>query len=95
MTVPRGKKPADAPVVKAQPEKPAPKQRKPRTWDFEGRIALADKKISQLEKLIKNRQAILQKTETLADKRREALAKTEAVLAQQQAKRSALSSLKK
>ncbi len=85
--MPRGKKPAGAPVVEAQPGKPAPKKRKPRTWDFEGRIALADKKIAQLEKLIKNRQAVLEKTEALAGKRREALAKTEAVLAQQQAKK--------
>ncbi len=82
--MPRGKKaaPAKPPVVVKET-----KTRKQRTTDPDERIALVDKRIDELEKTIADRRALIAKTETVLDQRRDALVKTEEMLASAQAKK--------
>lgn len=70
------------------------KARKPRTVDPDERLALVDAEIARFERLIGERIDLLEKTEALAQERRDALAKTQAKLNALQAKRERIISLK-
>lgn len=70
------------------------KIRKARTVDLDERLKLVDDQIERFSNLVSNRKALLEKTETLAQERREALAKTEQKLSDLQGKRSRIINLK-
>ena len=77
--------PVVEPVVEAPIEYPV-KTRKPYP-NHEVRIAMADAKITQLERLIEDRKALLERAESLAQQRRVSLEKTEQLLQAQVEKR--------
>ena len=73
------------PVAEAPKGQPV-KMRKPYP-NHEVRIAMADAKIAQLERLIEDRKVLLEKSESIAQQRRASLEKTEQTLQAQVEKR--------
>lgn len=78
----------DITVVNQDEEQP--KQRKPRTSSYEGRLAILDTKIMNLESLIRGRQSLIEAAEAVVTQRRDALKKNEDLLQDLYAKKERL-----
>lgn len=81
--MPRGVKGSGKKPVNAQKTTTEKKERKPYPT-YEERIAAADQKIEQLQKLNASREELIAQTEAKLEERKEALAKSQAMLAKRE-----------